>query len=37
MGQKTADLARENKWIDKKTYKKLYELLKENQICRKDK
>jgi predicted short-subunit dehydrogenase-like oxidoreductase (DUF2520 family) len=37
MGKKTADLARENEWIDNKTYKRLYELLNKNKSCRKDK
>jgi len=37
MGQKTADLARENGWIDNKTYKKFYELLEERKNSRKEK
>lgn len=37
MGKKTAELARENRWIDNNTYNKLLELFKNNDVSGKEK
>lgn len=37
MGKKTAELARENKWINNKTYNRLVEIFQNNQISGKEK